>query len=161
MSIADHFGKRKQEPTVPAIRPTVMPSTQHEQTAQALAFVTRLNNECEALREENSKLRADLNLSRMRCTDVERDMQAIKSSLEMHRRYSVEIRTHLGHIVDSVQRANEAAMAAGEVERPDRQAERVIAETEREMRIASGDIAAKYGANGKDKAAESPPKESQ
>lgn len=151
MSVFDQFGKRKNEPhgAMPTVtRPTPAPGAQHEKTAQALAFVTRLNEEADWLREENGRLQADLNLTRLRCADLERVMHEMRADLEKYRNYAVEVRTHLQHIVDSAQRANEAALVAGESIQHDEHAARTIERTEREVRLAAEEIGGKYGANG-------------
>lgn len=141
--IVEQFGKRR-EPVVPTLtRPVPAP---HENAAQALAFVSDLSNQVHHLREENGQLRADLNLSMLRNRDLERDMLQMRSDMEAYRRYSVEVKTHLQHIVDAATRANEAALEAGE--KTDSQAETVIGNAERELRdMATGAIGQKYGAN--------------
>ena len=113
-SIVEHFGRRRTEQqVVPAVRPTPIPP--HEQTAQALAFVTRLNDEVGELRNENGRLRADLNVAWMRIRDLEQERTLMRAEMLIYQRYSVEVRTHLQHIVDVATRANEAALAAGEI----------------------------------------------
>src|SRR5262245_6026481 len=146
-------GKRRrqesrQDPSLSVVPRPVVPPAQHEKTAQALAYVTHMNEELEFLREENGRLRADLNLARMRCRDVEKDRDQTRLEMEDYRRYNVEIRTHLRHINDSIARANECALAAGDPPTADQQAETLIDNTERELReLASTEIAARYGAN--------------
>jgi hypothetical protein len=142
VSIVEHFGRRKpepqlrQDPQMPAVQRPIPPAP-HEDSARALAFVTRLNDDVAELRQENGRLRADLNLALMRCRDLERDRAVTLNDLEVYRRYSVEVRTHLSHIMDVVQRANEAALDAGDRQLAQEKAEQVIVETEREMRAAS------------------------
>lgn len=145
MSIVDHFGKRKSEVNLAAVPPPRAPTpppAPHEKTAQAVAFVAALHDECAHLREENGRLRADLNLSLMRCRDLERGMRDMTNDMEAYRRYSVEVRTHLQHIVDCATRANEAALVAGEQQPPppsDKTVEDAIGEVERELRDLAGD----------------------
>src|SRR5215471_3382273 len=111
MNIADHFGKRRREPTLPPA-PNLAPTPVDQKTAQALTFLNGLSEEVHYLREENSRLRADLNLALMRNRDLEQLHKMAMGNLEQYRRFAVGIRTHLVHIVDSAQRANNAAMEA-------------------------------------------------
>jgi len=147
-------GKRRQDrpdrldPSLPAVPRPIAPAAQHEKTAQALAYVTHMNEELDFLREENGRLRADLNLARMRCRDLETERDQTRHDMEAYRRYAVEVKTHLQTIVDVATRANDCALAAGDQPGLDQQAEKLIDNTERELRdLASSDIAAKYGAN--------------
>src|SRR5215831_43284 len=105
MNIVDHFGRRRREPTLPPATNIASPPVDAK-TAQALAFVTNISEEVQYLREENSRLRADLNLMLMRNRDLEQLMKMTAGNLEQYRRFAVGIRTHLVHIVDSAQRAN-------------------------------------------------------
>src|SRR5262245_38431203 len=101
-------------PTLPAVPQPVPPSAPHENTAKALAQVTSLIEEVNYLREHAGRLRADLNIALMRIRDLEGLLFTQSADMEKYRRYSVEIRTHLAHIVDCCQRANEAALEAGD-----------------------------------------------
>lgn len=142
-------GDRKLRPQEPNMMPPPPPRARpDEHTAQALVFVTRLNEEVELLREDNARLRADLNIERMRNRDLERKLDALESTTEAYRRYSVEVKTHLQHISDAAMRANEAALDAGEQHMTaDRVAARVLEETERGVReLSASEIAAKYAA---------------
>jgi hypothetical protein len=71
----------------------------------------------------------------MRNRDLERERETTWANLEVYRRYSVTVKTHLQHIVDAASRANEQALEAGEyIEQPVERAEKVIDDTKREMR---------------------------
>lgn len=137
MSIADHFGKRKQEANLVPMRPTPPspPPRDHSRDAQAIAMVTALHEDNAHLRDENGRLRADLNLALMRCRDLERSMHDMSGTMESYRRYSIEVRTHLEHIVDCVTRAQEAALSASEPGAiAGEKAEQVINKVEAELR---------------------------
>lgn len=113
MSIVEQFAgrnKRKEPPMVTPARP-VAP---HEKHAEAVAFLADISAEAHALRNENAQLRADLNLAHLRIRDLEKVDAERRFNLEAYRRYSVEVKTHLQHIVDCANRANEAALEAGE-----------------------------------------------
>lgn len=90
------------------------PPAPNERHAQALTFVADLTTDNDFLRTENGQLRAELNIAKMRIGDLERDAGARNFDLEGYRRYSVEVKTHLQHIIDACHRANEAALEAGE-----------------------------------------------
>jgi len=124
------IGKRGRQD--PASRPIPPPLAN---TAQALAFVQRMQEELEFLREETGRLRAELNVATMRNRDLERERETTRADMEAYRRYSVTVKTHLQHIVDAATRANEEAIEAGEqIEQPDKRAEKVINDTKRELR---------------------------
>jgi hypothetical protein len=162
-SIIEQYGKRRhrpqeldrQEPIMPPGPRTNIPTAPHEKTAQALVFVTQLNEEVAALREENARLRADLNLSMLRCRDLERDRNSMFTDMEAYRRYSVTVQTHLRTIVDCCKRANDEAIEAGEkVTMPAgdvEQTTKLLDDTERDLReIAAAEVmGGKFGANGR------------
>jgi len=118
MSIADQFGKKKNgrrdEPEVPMPRVVETPKAPHAAHAEALTYVNDMIGTIDFLREENSKLRQDGALALMRIKDLEHEAVARDRNLEMYRRYSIEVRTHLEHIQDVCHRAHEAAVEAGE-----------------------------------------------
>jgi hypothetical protein len=141
MNVVERYGKRnssKQEPQMPAPLP---PAAPHDQAAKALAFVTGLNDEVAMLREENGRLRADLNLALMRCRDAERAMRDMDGDLERYRRYSITVKTQLALVVDIALKANDAACDAvhNPAPMPDDQAEQMIQDTERELRELAAD----------------------
>jgi uncharacterized membrane protein len=116
MSIADQFGKkngRKAEPevTMPRVVETKPPNSSY---AEALDHVNQMVGTIDFLREENRQLRQDGALALMRIKDLEQAAIACDRNLEMYRRYSIEVRTHLEHIQDVCHRAHEAAIEAGE-----------------------------------------------
>jgi chromosome segregation ATPase len=160
MNIVEQFGRKpKVEPTMPTAPRPNLPSltVPHEEAAKALAWVTKLNNEVQALHTENAQLRNDLHLALTRCDDADRTMRMLRADLEQYRRYSVEVRTHLQHIVDAATRANEAALEAGERPEPidDKQAEKMIAAAERELReVAAEKIGQRFGAGKGDQVTE-------
>ena len=90
------------------------PKAPHAAHAEALTYVNDMIGTIDFLREENSKLRQDGALALMRIKDLEREAIARDRNLEMYRRYSIEVRTHLEHIQDVCHRAHEAAVEAGE-----------------------------------------------
>jgi len=139
-SIVEHFGRRR-EPTVPAVQRQAPPAVPHENSAKALAFVSQLHDEAQALREENGRLRADLNLALMRIRDLEQDRASTRTEMEQYRRYSVEVRAHLQTVVDVATRANEAALAAGENSEKSKQPERGTEANDAEQPAARGDQA--------------------
>ena len=123
-------GKRGRQDT--ASRQVAQP---HANTAQALAFVQRMHEELEFLREETGRLRAELNVATMRNRDLERERETTRADLEAYRRYSVTVKAHLQHIVDAASRANEEALEAGDqIGQPVERAEKVIDDTKRELR---------------------------
>jgi len=134
-SIVEKFGgKRRQEPSLPVptlAHPAVPPTAQD--SAQALAFINSLNDEVVVLREENAQLRADLNLCRLRCSDLEKDRDADRMNLEQYRRYAVESRTYFQTIADVAARGNDRGLETPSGDSPP-------------IDIATAEIAAKYGA---------------
>jgi len=135
-SIVEKFGgKRRQEPMLPALSPTVPPTAQD--SANALAFINGLNDEVAVLRAENATLRADLNLCRLRNQDIESQWQVDRSHLEQYRRYAVEMRTNAQTLIDVATRiSNHALGETGDgADSPD---------------MAITEIAKKYGAGGND-----------
>src|SRR5262245_48499812 len=144
VSIADRFGGKRREPTVPPMPPAQrpLPPSPHEKTAQALAFVTAINEEVVALREENARLRSERDLSLSRCRDLEQERTSLRSDLEAYRRYSVTMRSNLQTIIDVCRRVNDEAVEAGERRVSEQRTERIFAETEREVReLAAGEFA--------------------
>src|SRR5262245_24448065 len=130
MSIAEQFGRRppRQDPIMPPVpRPSVAPAA--DKAAQALAFMTSMNEQNEQLREENARLRADLNLSMLRCRDLELERNSMRGLIEQYRRYAVSWRNRIQTMMDSMQRAHDEALDIGDIEKtaPDQQAERQIA----------------------------------
>ena len=152
MSIEMFAGKRKQavEPKLP---PTPTLPVQHDErtrrAADALTFVSELQKECDWLRNENQRLRADLNIAMLRCGDVEKAMTDMRNNLEMYRRYSVEVRSHLQTVRDVVDRAHNASLEASErsTAELDKSTEQMIADTERELGLAAEEIGKRFGAN--------------
>jgi hypothetical protein len=141
MNVVERYGRRngnKQEPQMPAVPPP-RPAPDDDYEARALASVQRLKDELVTLREENGRLRADLNLALMRCREAEKMQRDMSSDLEMYRRYAVEVKTHLGLVVEIAKKANNAAFDAARTPMPDDQAQEVIEQTERELReLAAG-----------------------
>lgn len=103
------FLPSRKEPQLPAVEPA---HDDHDH-AMALAVVTRLRDEVKHLREDSAKLRAELNIIKMRNQDLEVMLREMRYDMESYRRYSVTVQTHLRTIVDVVQRANEEALNAG------------------------------------------------
>src|SRR5262245_7828436 len=115
--------------------PAAPPPAPHANTAQALAFVQSMQQELEFLRETTDRQRVDLTTANARIRDLEREREATRGDLEAYRRYSVTVKTHLQHIVDSATRANEEAIEAGEhIEQPVKRAEKVVADTKHDLR---------------------------
>jgi chromosome segregation ATPase len=123
MATIDQFiGKKKpmtKELKLNPVQPS--PADLTERHAKALSFVSDLTEENNRLHTDNGRLQADLNLALMRIRDLEKAATERDYDLEAYRRYSVEIKTHMQHIIDSAdaltvtcKRANEAALEAGE-----------------------------------------------
>jgi len=141
MNLVEQFaGKRKperQEPaTVPIPQrppPALMSHEQLERTAQALAFLGDFKETAERLKIENANLREHLRVAHHRCADLEQQLADQRYDLERYRRYSVEVKTHLQHIVDCATRANDCALDAGDDVVP-KQAQEIISKVEEELR---------------------------
>jgi hypothetical protein len=134
MSIVEQFGGKRKDPTMPK---TPLPPAPHEQHAKALMFLQDISAQADYLRGENEELRSELHLARHRIRDLEEAARETRSDLEAYRRYSVEVKTHLQHIVDAATRANEAALDAGEQRPPDK--------LEKIEDILAEEIGKKYG----------------
>src|SRR5215471_455345 len=108
MGIVEQFGKRRRETeaTLPSSRPPIPPTAPHEKTAQALVFVTQLQEEVNFLREDNARLRADLNLATLRNRDLESERESMRFNLEAYRRYAVSIKGNLQIAMDCIRNAN-------------------------------------------------------
>jgi len=130
MSIVDRFGKK--EPKMPVPSQRQQNQAPYERHAEALAFLRDINDEAQQLRAENGRLRADLNVAMMRNRDLEREIMEVRNFMEAYRRYSVTVKTHLQHIMDSITRANEEALEAGE--NVDKPMEKVLDHLESEIK---------------------------
>lgn len=157
-TIVEQFsGKgKRQEPILPPMsRASTPPPPQEKEAAQALAFMSAMNQDNVTLREDNARLRSDLNLALLRIRDLERERDTMRANLEHYRRYGVSIRNRLEGAMDFLRRAHDEALQGeqldpsyGPQDPDDQQAETVITKTERELRaVAVEEIGKKYGAN--------------
>ena len=144
MNIVEQFGGRKNnkvrvDPTLPAPvieerQPVALhPAAQEAAVlySEALERAEGLRHELDTAREqfrqELSILRGDLEIERRHISNLQQLLEVERAQKEQYMRYSVEIRTHLGHVAQAAIQANDIAMKIA-VEGVDRAAERITDE---------------------------------
>src|SRR5215471_3463782 len=103
MGMLEQFAGKRAERKDPAPMPVPQRPQQqrlNEKDARSLAAIHDLYEERDALKLENEELRNELRLLQLRNADIERQIVEQRFDLEAYRRYSVEVQTHLQHIVD-------------------------------------------------------------
>lgn len=125
MNIVDQFAGRRRKKLEPGLdmpmpaHPT--PATLHPAAQEAAVIYSRALEEVDSLKRELAEvttrtnatiedLRNALELERRYSTDVNKMLDTERRLKERYMRYSVEVKTHLGHVAMAAVKANDVAM---------------------------------------------------
>lgn len=87
-----------------------MPRQLHPAAQSAAADYSDALERLETEEAANDQLRADLTVERRHVADLTRLLDAATERADQYQRYSIEVRTHLVHLVSSAKSAHECAM---------------------------------------------------
>lgn len=91
--------------------PAPDPTALHPAAQRAAAVYSDAMNENERLREENRQLVTELEITKRENTSLRRQLSVERRTCEHYRSYAVEVRTHLGTIMQVTQAAHEKGVA--------------------------------------------------